>query len=401
MFYPRTLSKVIARAGENFKVVMLTGMRQVGKTTLLRELAGGRVYLTLDDPRTLKSAKEDPYLLFESHKPPLLIDEAQYAPELFSHVKMLVDGSDRTGQVWMTGSQQFLMMKGVSESLAGRMALIDLLGFSLYERENKALLQEPFLPSAQPSAVLPRRSAAETFEIIWKGSFPGLVTKTDGDWGLFYSSYVKTYLERDVRQLVNVGNELAFHNFLRVMAARTGQELNLSTVAGEAGVTVNTAKSWLSVLKTSGIVYLLQPYHPNVTKRVVKRPKLYFLDTGLAAYLTDWGTPAQLMAGAMGGAIFETFVFGEILKSYVHNGRQPSFYYYRDTNKAEIDLIIAQNGALHPVEIKKTATPDKHMVKNFDLLTNLGKPGYGALVCLTNEPFPLTKTASALSVWDM
>jgi len=382
---------------------MLTGMRQVGKTTLLSDLAGeGRVYLTLDDARTLKMAKEDPYLFFETYKAPLLIDEVQYAPELFSHIKMLVDASDKTGLVWMTGSQQFLLMKGISETLAGRIALIDLHGFSLHERENMAFQHHPFIPAAGSASVLPRRNAAETFDIIWKGSFPGLLTKNDADWGLFYSSYIKTYIERDVRQLANVGDELAFYNFLRAAAARTGQELNLSALAGDVGVTVNTAKAWLSVLRASGIVYLLPPYSQNITRRVVKRPKLYFLDTGLVAYLTDWNTGTQLMAGAMSGSIFETFVFGEILKSYSHNGRQASLYYYRDANKAEIDLLIARDGKLHPVEIKKTASPDSRMVKNFEILQKLGcAVGHGALVCLTDRPFPLTRNASALSVWDM
>jgi predicted AAA+ superfamily ATPase len=307
----------------------------------------------------------------------------------------------------MTGSQQFFSIqgvseKGVSETLAGRMALIDLLGFSLYERENKAHLHEPFLPSIQPAANLPRKNASETFEVIWKGSFPGLLTKSDGDWSLFYSSYIKTYLERDVRQLANIGDEVAFYNFLKAAAARTGQELNMSEMAGDIGVTVNTIKSWLSVLKASGIVHLLQPYHQNVTKRIVKRPKLYFMDTGLAAYLTDWNTPAQLLAGAMSGAIFETFVVAEILKSYSHNGKQASVYYYRDTNKVEIDLVIVQDGRLYPVEIKKTATPDSRMVKNFDILEKLGKnTGYGVLICLTDKPFPLTRKAGAISVWDM
>jgi len=402
MYYPRTLSETIKRAENSFKVVMLTGMRQVGKTTLLRDLAGEeRLYLTLDDARTLKMAKEDPYLFFETHKAPLLIDEIQYAPELFPHIKMLADASDNMGIVWMTGSQQFLLMKGVSETLAGRMALIDLHGFSLYEREGLALQHRPFIPQMSSAATLQRRNTAETFDIIRLGSFPGLITN-NVDWGLFYSSYIKTYIERDVRQLTNIGNELAFYNFLRAAAARTAQELNLSNLANDVGVTVNTAKAWLSVLKASGIVYLLPPYSQNITKRIVKRPKLYFLDTGLAAYLTDWNTGTQLMSGAMSGAVFETFVFGEILKSYNHNGKQASLYYYRDSNKVEIDLIISQDGKLYPVEIKKTASPDSSMVKNFSVLEKQGNIiGHGALICLTDRPFPLTRNVSALSVWDL
>jgi predicted AAA+ superfamily ATPase len=403
MTLARTESRIVDNASDSFMVVMLTGMRQVGKTTLLKNMAGEkRTYLTLDDPRTLAAAKSDPYLLFETNKSPLFIDEVQYAPELFAHVKMLADGSDKTGLVWMTGSQQFLLMKGVSETLAGRMAIIDLLGFSLYERQDKAGLHRPFLPSAKPAGALTRQSAEETYKIIWRGSFPGLIVKPNTDWNLFYNSYVKTYIERDVRQLANIGNEVAFYNFLKAMAARTAQELNMSALASDAGVAVATVKSWVSVLRASGTIYLLQPYHQNITKRIVKRPKMYFLDTGLAAYLTDWNTPAQLLSGAMSGAIFETFVFGEILKSYLHNGRSPSLYYYRDTNKVEIDLIIAEAGKLYPVEIKKTATPESRMVKSFAMLEALGRTvGHGALVCLTGEPFPLTRNVTAMSVWEM
>ncbi|GHV45891.1 ATPase [Synergistales bacterium] len=402
MYYERTLENVIKKASQTFKVIMLTGMRQVGKTTLLKDLAGpNRKYLTLDDSRTLKMAKEDPYLFFQSNEAPILIDEVQYAPELFSHIKMLVDGTDKNGLVWMTGSQQFLMMKGVSESLAGRMAIIDLHGFSLYELEKRAALQRYFIPSPEPAEILTRKNAEATYEIIWRGSLPGIAVE-DKDWGMFYSSYIKTYIERDVRQLTNIGSELAFFNFLKSLAARTAQELNLSAIAVETGVSVNTAKSWLSVLRASGIIYLLQPYHQNITKRIIKRPKLYFIDTGLAAYLTEWSTPGVLASGAMAGPFFETFAIVEILKSYAHNGCAPSMYYYRDTNKVEIDLIIERDGMLYPVEIKKTATPDKKMIKNFAVLERFGKPvGYGALICLTDKPFPLTENAMAISLWDI
>ena len=402
MYYHRTLEAIIKNANDNFKVVMLTGMRQIGKTTLLKNASGPeRAYVTLDDTRALKLAKEDPYLFFQAYRPPVLIDEVQYAPELFSHIKMLVYGTDRKGLVWMTGSQQFLLMKGVSESLAGRMAIIDLYGFSLYELENKAQAQKPFTPSPNTTGFLERRNAEDTFRIIWRGSFPDML-HAEKDWGLFYSSYVKTYIERDVRQLTNIGDELAFFNFLKAIAARTAQELNMSDIAGEIGISVNTVKSWLSVLKASGVVYLLQPYCNNITKRLVKRPKLYFTDTGLAAFLTEWSTSEVLAAGAMSGPMFETFVFSEILKSYVHNGVQPNFYYYRDSNKVEIDLIISKNGMLHPVEIKKTANPTNRMTQNFNILEKLDKNvGYGSLICLADKPLPLTRSANAISLWDI
>jgi predicted AAA+ superfamily ATPase len=280
--------------------------------------------------------------------------------------------------------------------------VLELLGFSIYEQEDKGNLQKPFLPSPTPASILPRKSLSETYRMIWKGSFPEITLKTDEFWSLFYSSFVKTYIERDVRQLLNIGNELSFYNFLKAVAARTGQELNLTDLSNTLDISLNTVKSWISVLQASGIVYLLRPYYENITKRLTKRPKLYFLDTGLCAYLTDWNTPETLSSGAMSGAIFETFVMTEILKSYKHNGLQPSFYYYRDSNQVEIDLLILQNGIIYPVEIKRTATPDKKMIKHFNVLESFGKEvGYGSLICLTENVYPLTQNANAISIWDI
>ena len=403
MFKNRTLETVIKRADSNFKALLLTGTRQVGKTTLLKTLVSdNRTYITLDDVLSLKLAKEDPYLFFQTYKLPLLIDEIQYAPELFTHIKMLIDKSGQSGEVWMTGSQQFLLMKGVSESLAGRLAVLELMGFSIYEQEGKGDLHKPFLPSPTPQSILNRKSLSETYQIIWKGSFPEITLKENEMWALYYSSFVKTYMERDVRQLLNIGNELSFYNFLRTIAARTGQELNLTDISNSMDISLNTVKSWLSVLQASGIVYLLHPYYENITKRLTKRPKLYFLDTGLCAYLTDWNTPETLSTGAMNGAIFETFVVSEILKSYKHNGIQPSFYYYRDSNKVEIDLLILQNGVIYPIEIKRTATPDQKMIRHFSVLESFGKKiGFGSLICLTDKVLPLTRNANAISIWDI
>jgi predicted AAA+ superfamily ATPase len=221
-------------------------------------------------------------------------------------------------------------------------------------------------------------------------------------WADFYSSFVKTYIERDVRQLINVGNELSFYNFLRAIAARTGQELNLAEISNSLDISLNTVKSWLSVLQASGVIYLLPPFYENITKRIIKRPKIYFMDTGLAAYLTSWNTPETLEAGAMNGAFFETFVISEVLKSYKHNGQQADFYFYRDSNKAEIDLLIYANGKFYPIEIKRTASPDKQMIKNFPILEKMGKTiGYGAIICLTDNVLPLTQRVNAISIWDI
>ena len=402
-YYHRTIETTVKQVNKTFKALLLTGMRQVGKTTLLKDLAeDNRTYITLDDQRLLKLAKDDPYLFFQTYQPPLLIDEIQYAPELFSYIKMLLDAGQETGQIWMTGSQQFLLMQGVSETLAGRIAIMELSGFSMYERERNGNLQKPFLPMPKPESILKKRSVLETYEVIWKGSFPGMVLNDNQAWSLFYSSLIKTYIERDVRQILNIGNELSFYNFLKVVAARTAQELNLTDLANNLDISLNTVKSWLSVLQASGIIFLLQPYFENQTKRIVKRPKLYFSDTGLCAYLTDWNTPETLSSGAMNGAIFETFVVSEIIKSYKHNGLSPSLYFYRDSNKVEIDLLIVQNGIFYPVEIKRTANPNNKMVKNFKVLENIGKKtGYGSLICLTDAVLPLSTTANAISIWDI
>ena len=399
----RTIRNALSKISDNFKVVLLTGMRQVGKTTFLRRIIGkDRKYVTLDNPKDLLLAKEEPDFFFQTYPPPLFIDEIQYAPELFVYIKMLTDNSDRHGLIWLSGSQQFSLMKGITESLAGRVVILEMLGFSIYELEGKGELQKPFLPSSKPPLILEKKNIAETFEIIWKGSYPAMSGKDNDQWSNFYSSYVKTYLERDVRQIINVGNEKDFIKFLGAAAARTAQELNLADIARNVEIAPNTAKAWLSVLESSGVIYLLKPYYKNITKRTIKKPKIYFTDTGLAAYLTSWSTPETLARGAMSGAFFETFVIMEIIKSYYHNGKYPSLYFYRDNVQTEIDLLIEQDGLLYPIEIKKTSNPKKSDVSAFDKLAKDEKIiGYGTLVCLTDNPRPLTDKANAISIWDL
>jgi predicted AAA+ superfamily ATPase len=330
-YFERTLTEEIMRISKSFKAILINGPRQIGKTTLLKHAAeGDRRYVTLDNPSDLLLAKNDPKGFLDIYKPPVIIDEIQYAPELFSYIKILLDNSDKTGSIWMTGSQQYNMMKNVTESLAGRVAIIDMLGFSLYERESLGIKQKPFLPSPTSQNILVKKGISDTFQIIWQGSFPEAISKDTKDRMAFYDSYVRTYLERDVRQLINVGNEISFIKFLKVVAARTGQELNIEDIARNVGIAPSTAKNWLSVLKASGIIYLLQPYFKNITKRLTKTPKLYFLDTGLAAYLAGWTTPEALEIGISSGAFFETFVISEILKSYYHNGENPPLCFFRD-----------------------------------------------------------------------
>lgn len=401
MYLHRTIAPVIEKMSAHFPALLISGARQVGKTTLLRALSNGeRRYASLDDPRVLTLAREDPPLLFERFPPPLLLDEVQYAPELFPYMKMLIDNDRTPGRFWLTGSQQFHLMRGISESLAGRVGILELLGLSRREAAGQGSAQTPFLPDGEQ---FKRRAALadesipglrELYNIIWRGSFPALAVDRELEPEAFYRSYVATYLQRDVRDLAAVGDAATFLRFMRAAAARTGQLLNLALLARDADVAPNTAKKWLSILQASGVVRLLEPYHANVVKRMVKAPKLYFLDTGLAAYLTEWFTPGALEAGAMSGAILETWLFAEILKSWLHNGLTPSFYYCRDKDGKEVDLLIVRDGVAYPVEFKKTASPDRETAGHFRLVEKTGlRVGTGAVVCLTREALPLTATS--------
>lgn len=404
MYLERTLNTFFVKANTQFPVLLVTGARQVGKTTLLRHLVEGeRTYVTLDDPLTLNLAKTDPALFMQRFPAPILIDEIQYAPELLPYIKMAVDQQPRPGAYWLTGSQPFHLMQGVSESLAGRVGIVQLLGLSRRERTGEGYQFPPFLPTPD---VLTQRLHASTpldlssaYEMIWRGSFPrmALSDSEEVDRDLFFSSYVQTYLQRDVRQFAHVGNEMAFLRFLRAAAARSGQLLNIADFARDADVAPNTAKSWLSILQGSNIIYLLEPYHSNVTKRLVKAPKLYFLDTGLCAWLTQWSSPQTLEAGAASGAILETWILGELLKSWCHNGRHAPFYYYRDKDQKEIDLLIVQDNTLYPLEFKKTAAPSVEAVRHFQVLEKLRLPvGPGGVVCLAPTFLPLTASTSAI-----
>jgi predicted AAA+ superfamily ATPase len=419
MYVPRTLEPAIVRASQQFPVVLLTGARQVGKTTLLRQLSqDGRAYVTLDDPLVLSLAKSDPALFMQRFPPPVLIDEIQYAPELLPYIKMAADRAGQTGLFWLTGSQQFHLtpapapvgaaagagVQGVSESLAGRVAVLHLLGLSRPELLGHGLAATPFVPTpaelARRSSQRSRLTLQELYRLIWRGALPAIALNAAMERDLFYSSYVQTYLQRDVRALARVGDELTFLRFLRATAARTGQLLNLADLARDADVAPNTAKNWLSILQTAEIVYLLEPYHTNVTQRLVKTPKLYFLDTGLAAYLTAWASPETLEAGAMSGPILESWIVAELLKSYWHNGRRPPFYYYRDKDQREVDLLLLQDGIIYPLEIKKSASPSREDVRHFGALARLGLPiGPGGVICLAEQSLPLTAAAQSIPAW--
>ncbi len=396
MYLARTLEDTLERIGKSFPVLLATGPRQVGKTTFLRQQGREkRSYVTLDNPEDRSLAQSDPSLFFQRYPRPILIDEIQYAPQLLPYIKMEADQNQKAGDFWLTGSQQFHLMKGVSESLAGRVGIVRMQGFSRRELEGQPRESRPFLPDqSEIDSRLKTGGILEApglYKVIWKGSFPKAVLEGGIRKEDFFDSYVATYLQRDVRDLARVGDESAFLRFMRAAAARTGQLLNVADLAKDTAVDPHTAKKWLSILETSGIIFLLEPWFTNLTKRFVKTPKLYFLDTGLCSYLTKWSDPATLEAGAMAGSILETWILSELLKGYWHNGRQAPFYFYRDKDKKEIDLLIDQDGMLYPLEIKKSANPSKDDIRHFSVLEKLGKPiGPGGLICLTTKSRPLS-----------
>ena len=376
-----TLSKM-------FGAVLVAGPRQVGKTTMLLRITAGKSYATLDDPIIRVAAQEQSGTFFKDNPPPVFVDEIQKAPELFPQIKMYIDREHKKGQFFMCGSQQFHMMKGVGESLSGRLGLVTLLGFSLRERYG-ITDDTPFIPTeeyfAQRRKQLVNIPYASVWEMIHRGSMPVLCENPDFDWQMFYGAYVQTYIERDVRALSEIGDTVKFTRFMTAAAASTGQLVNIASMARDIGISQPTAERWLSILVASNIVYLLKPYSNNITKRAVKTPKLYFLDTGLAAYLTRWNTPEVLKSGAMAGAFFESFVISEIIKSYYNRGIvEPPLYFYRDKDMNEIDLVIVEDGTLYPLEMKKHADPQKKDMDAFDIIDNIPgvKRGPGGVICL-------------------
>jgi len=400
MYIERTIGKVVDRLLKQYKVVLVTGPRQVGKTTLLRhELAETYGYVTLDDDQALSLALDDPILFFRSYVPPVVVDEVQRAQDLFRQIKFLVDKSDQKGMIVLTGSQTYHLMQNVSESLAGRIAILEMSGLSLREID-RADRRAPFTPT---DSIIGDASEMKSARDIWarihRGSMPEL-QNPEIEWGFFYSNYVRTYIERDVRSLIALKDENLFYKFLVSLAARTGQLFNAHTIASDIGVTLKTIQSWASILETSGIIRFVRPYFDNISKQLTKTPKLYVMDCGLVCHLLGWSTPEVLENGAMAGPIFETFVVSEILKSYLNAGEDVrDVFFYRDVQKREIDLIIKRENVLHPIEIKKSATPNKEMVQRFSALESLGaQKGTGALICLANESRYLTEDVITIPV---
>ncbi|MCL2367200.1 MAG: ATP-binding protein [Oscillospiraceae bacterium] len=406
MYIHRHIEPVVARISKRKPVLVLTGARQVGKSTMLKEVYKDINYVTLNRPLVRESAKENPSLFFDMNKPPIVVDEIQKAAELFDYIKDIVDDDKTKGQFYLTGSQSLKLMENVSDSLAGRAGIIKMLGLSMRELDAIAYRQ-PFSPTAEHMNERGKENGnfdySKIVSFIHKGSFPELhETESDlHDWSDYYSSYFQTYIEKDIKDILNIQNESAFIKFVKATASLTGEMLNYSTLAEICGKDVKTVQSWMSVLESSGLVYLLEPYYNNLNKRMIKTPKLHFLDTGLACWLLGWNTPDQLTSGAMWGHIFESFVFAEILKSYYNDGVvKPPLYYYRDTDKNEIDLVIADGDDLYPIEIKTTSDPTKSVVKAFRCIEHIPgkKIGTGAVVCLAKERLPLVDDVWILPV---
>ena len=408
MFVERNIKEAFERVNSFFPIVLVIGARQVGKSTFLRKVAEpSRKYVSLDPLDVQKRAREDPRLFLANNPAPVIFDEIQNVPELLSYIKAVVDEARQTspekakGMFWLTGSQQFHLMKGVSESLAGRVGILNLYGLSNAELDGRE--SQPFLPD-NPLSSVPAKSPIEVFTRIWRGSYPEIATANPDTniWSAFFQSYIQTYLMRDVRALTQVADEHKFYDFLRAVAARTGQMLNYSSLARDADISQPTAKSYLSILETSGIVKLFYPYSRNKTRNMVSTPKLHMIDTGLAAFLTGWTSPEVLMNGAMAGAFFESWCVAEILKSYVNAGETPDFYYYRDKDKNEIDLVIERNGKIYSVEFKKAATVSKSDVKHFNKLADSKTPlGTGVLISLYPDSILIKDTVKTIPAFAL
>lgn len=403
MYIKRTIEPVIHDISGFFPVILITGPRQVGKTTVFKNAdTQGRTYVSLDSLANRELAQNDPALFLQRYTPPVLIDEVQYAPQLFPYIKDIVDSQGQSGMYWLTGSQQFELMQNVSESLAGRVGILKLQGLSQQEKKGNPLVR-PFIPAKDWIETVvktaPKTHISTIFYNIWVGTYPRLNTGGDVYWENFYESYVQTYIEKNIRELTNVSNEMNFLRFMKALAARTAQVLNYADIAKDIGISQPTIKSWVSILQTSGVIYLLQPYSNTMVNRAIKTPKLYFMDTGLVAYLTGWKTAEVLESGAMNGAFLETYIVAEILKGYWHNGKHPNIFFYRDKDGKEIDIILEENNTLYPIEIKKKTNPNKGDIKNFTVLEKFGKCiDTGAVLCLAETHLPITDKVNAIPI---
>ena len=404
-YIKRTLEQKILEINEDYSCLLLIGPRQVGKTTMLEHLMGGtnRQKVTLDDIENRRLAKTDPALFLELHPAPVLIDEVQYAPELFSYIKINVDNGAAPGSYWLTGSQAFQLMELAQESLAGRTAIVHMSALSQSELYGDHW-SEPLSLNLQKlnsrKEHLAACGSAEMFERIWNGGMPGHRSGRFKDRDVFYSSYIQTYINRDVTDMIPGVDKLLFADFIRAAACRVGQMLNTHDIAGDVGVSDDTAKRWLQVLEKSEVIFYLRPYSDNLLKRTVKTPKMYFFDTGLVAYLTKYSSPEILMNGAMNGAILENYTVAEIRKTWLNSAKECLMHYYRDKDTNEIDMVVEADGELHPIEIKKSTNPGTELASAFKVLDKGSVPrGTGAVLCLREELSAIDRSTFILPIW--
>lgn len=405
-YIKRHLEERVLELSKSYSAILVTGPRQAGKTTMLHELAqkenNGRRYVTLDDLAEREMAKNDPALFLQMHQPPILIDEVQYAPELFTYIKIHIDAHHNPGDFWMTGSQIFRLMRGVQESLAGRVALLHMSPMS--QRE---IIGAPCVPFtleldrlvAETDRIAPVTTPA-LFDRLWRGSMPGLISGQYPDRNMHYASYLSTYIARDIRDISGNVDALKFNRFITAVAARCAQLLNYKALADDAEIDIPTAKNWVNILETLGIIFLLYPYSNNVLKRTIKTPKVYFYDTGLVCYLTRWSSPEVAESGAMSGALLENFAVSEIMKNYQNAGMTPYLYFYRDRDAKEIDVLLERDGKLFPLEIKKTVKPDQRLTRVFGVIDKSPlQRGTGAVLCMAETFSAFDRNNLIVPIW--
>lgn len=396
----RTLERKFLKMSSFFKAVLVTGARQVGKTTMLKHLAENenRTYVSMDNQMARALAKTDPVLFFQMYKPPIIIDEIQKAPELFEQIKIMCDETDERGLFWLTGSQQYHMISNIRETLAGRIGILELYSLSKNETDNIIFQNElDFTLDCllERQKVSGKNDITDIFDHIWRGGMPAALDADEEQRQEYFNSYIETYLMRDVSEEGGITDTVRFRRFLNACAALTAEQVNYSTLAEAADISQPTAKAWLLLLESLGIIYLLKPFANNEIKRLAKTPKLYFCDTGLCAYLSMWLTRDTLMNGAASGHYFENYVVAELLKNYSYSQSKVNLTYYRDSNAKEIDVLIEENGRIHPLEIKKSANPNRREIKKYEVLEKTGmQTGAGGIICMCEEVIPINSRNS-------
>ena len=396
-YIKRDLERKFLNMNKAFKAIMVTGARQVGKSTMLKHLAEDqkRTYVTMDDYRIRELARSDPHMFFQVYEPPILIDEVQKAPELFEEIKMICDNTDERGLFWLTGSQSRRLLKNAGDSLAGRLCVLKM--YSLSQREIMGVSPEESIEFTlkglqKRCRSFPGNNILNVYSHIWRGGMPDALELDEEQLQEYFNSYMETYLMRDAVDDNGIMDTEGFRKLLRACAAFTGQLVNYNDLASSAGVTGATAKEWVKILESMGIIELLEPYSSNELKRMIKTPKLYFCDTGLCAYLSSWTTRDVLMNGAASGHFFESYVVGEFIRNYAYDKNKVNLNFYRDREMKEIDLLIEEGGVLHPVEIKKSSMPDRSAIKNFDVLKKLNMEiGGGGVVCAADTVLPINE----------